>query len=254
MSSRARIQSRELRRAREIAAQESRRRRRVLTGGGLVILGLVAAIVVSLAMAAGKSDAPSTAASAKAMVIPTSASANGSLTVGKADAPVRLEVYLDYLCPYCGRFERANGGEMNRLIADGTVRLELHPLAFLDRMSDGSRYSTRTANAIVTVADRAPDRLLAFNQALFVHQPEEGSQGLTNDEIANLAVTAGVPQDVVNLLSDGTYEPWIATATDAAFKGGVTGTPTVKINGVPFKGDLYTVGPLTQAITAAKAP
>jgi protein-disulfide isomerase len=36
------------------------------------------------------------------------------------------------------------------------------------------------------------------------------------------------------------------------FDTGISSTPTVKINGEVFKGDLYTTGPLTQAVTAAK--
>ena len=115
--------------------------------------------------------------SQKELVVPTTATANGAISVGKANAPVKLEVYLDYMCPFCGRFERANGGELDRLVADGTVQLHLYPLSFLDRLSNGTRYSTRAANAIVTVADRAPDKVLAFNSALFADQPAEGSSG-----------------------------------------------------------------------------
>ena len=253
MSTRARVQSREVRRAREIAAAESARRRRVLTGGGLVIVGLVAAIVISVVVAATRSGTPqSTASSPGPVVTPTAATATGALTAGSASAPVRLEVYLDYMCPYCGRFERANGAELQRLVGDGTVRLELYPLAILDRMSQGSRYSTRTANAVATVADRAPDKLLAFNQALFAGQPEENTRGLSDDQIATTATGAGVPADVVSLFAARTFESWVTSATQGALSSGVTGTPTVKINGVLFKGDLYSVGPLTAAITAAK--
>ena len=50
---------------------------------------------------------------------------------------------------------------------------------------------------------------------------------------------------------DRIFEPWIEKSTKAAFDT-ITGTPTVKINGVVFKGDLYTAGPLTEAVTAAK--
>jgi len=186
------------------------------------------------------------------LVVPAGATAAGALPLGAAGAPVRLEVFLDYMCPFCGRFDRANSAEMERLVADGTVRLELHVLSFLDKASAGSRYSTRAANAVVTVFDRAPDRVLAFNRALFAGQPAEGSEGLTDDQIADLAADAGVPADVVALFGRQTFQPWIAKSTDAAFAGGITGTPTVRINGTRFDGDLYTAGALTAAIDAAK--
>lgn len=119
-------------------------------------------------------------------------------------------------------------------------------------MSQGTRYSTRAANAVATVADGAPDKVLAFSAALFADQPAEGTDGLSDDEIAKLASDAGVPPEVVARFPELTFEPWVTASTGAVFDTGVTGTPTVKINGAVFRGYLYTAGPLTQAVTAAK--
>jgi protein-disulfide isomerase len=185
------------------------------------------------------------------VVAPAAATANGAVSVGQADAPVKLEVYLDYMCPFCGRFERANGAEVERLVAAGTVQLHLYPLSFLDQASSGTRYSTRAANAIATVANRAPDKVVAFNAALYAHQPDEGSSGLSDEDIGALAAGAGVPPEVIGQFHEQIFEPWVARSTDLAFGTGISGTPTVKINGVVFKDDLYTVGPLTRAIMAA---
>jgi protein-disulfide isomerase len=221
----------------------------VTAGGGAVIAVLLIAIVVSVATAAR--NPPADGAAAASDTPPAGATPAGALAVGDAAAPVTVELYLDYMCPFCGRFERANGAELERLVAAGTVRLELYPLSFLDRMSAGSRYSTRAANAVATVADRTPDTLLAVHAALFANQPDEGSRGLSDDDIAGLARRAGVSQQVTDAFDDRAFEGWIAGSTEEAFAGGITGTPTVKINGTVFPGDLYTVGPLTQAIGAA---
>jgi len=254
VSKKARNTSRELRQAQVASRQLSQQRHRNLAvGGAFVIVGLLVAIVIAVVNATGGgAGSGGGASSAKPVVVPATATSAGALAVGKADAPVKVEVYLDYMCPFCGRFERANGTELDRLVADGTVRLEIYPLSFLDRVSNGTKYSTRAANAVATVADRAPDMIMAFNQALYGKQPAEGTAGLSNDEIAILASGAGVPQDVVNTFPERIFEPWVAVSTTAAFERGVTGTPTVKINGAVFKGDLYTVGPLTEAINAAK--
>jgi protein-disulfide isomerase len=247
----ARVLARERREAKLVAQRRARTRNRLLAGGGgLIILGLVVAIVVALVNAAGRDDPPTGAG--KAVVAPAGATAAGGLALGVASAPVRLEVFLDYMCPFCGRFERANNADIERLVADGTVRLDLHILSFLDKTSSGTRYSTRAANAVVTVFDRAPDRVLAFHRALFASQPAEGSSGLTDDQIGALAADAGVPPDVVAAFHEETFQPWIAQTTEAAFAGGITGTPTVRINGERFEGDLYTAGGLTAAINAAK--
>jgi protein-disulfide isomerase len=104
------------------------------------------------------------------------------------------------------------------------------------------------------VADRAPDKVLAFNKALYSSQPVEGSPGLSDQEIAARARDSGVPQEVISRFHEMIFEPWIDQQTDIAFRSGVSGTPTVRINGVVFKGDLYTIGPLTQAVIATKGP
>jgi protein-disulfide isomerase len=247
----ARVLSRATRTSAALVRQRTQKRNRSFAiGGGLIIVALLVAIVVSL-VTAGTGNGTDSGSTTKPLVAPA-AVANGAIIVGKATAPVKVEVYLDYMCPYCGRFERANAGELERLVADGTISVHLYPLSFLDRTSDGTRYSTRAANAIAAVADQTPGSVLAFNNALFARQPAEGSAGLSNDEIASLAANAGVPQDVVARFGEGTFEPWIAKYTEAAFSGGITGTPTVKINGKIFQGDLYSAGPLTQAINSAK--
>ncbi|GAB1640475.1 DsbA family protein [Krasilnikovia sp. MM14-A1259] len=250
MGKQAREESRQLRKGKAaVAAQAGHRSRWPAIAGMVVIVGLLIAIVFTIVKAAGHDSTAQPTASGP--VVPPSGADGGALVSGKADAPVKLEIYADYMCPYCGRFERANGAEITRLVSDGTARQYLYPLAFLDQMSDGTRYSTRAANAAATVYDRAPDKLAPFNTALFAHQPAEGSSGLSDAQIADLARQAGVPQAVVETFTKRIFEPWVTSSTQAAFAAGLQGTPTVKINGVPFHGDLYTVGPLTDAITAA---
>jgi protein-disulfide isomerase len=248
----ARERSRAARFAQAEAERRVRKRNRLLaSGGGLVILGLVIAIVISLLNVAGKSSSEA-APSQQDLVVPAAATANGAISIGKATAPVKVEVYLDYMCPFCGRFERANGGELDRLVTEGTVQLQIYPLSFLDRMSSGTKYSTRAANAVATVADRAPERVLTMSHSLYARQPAEGSAGLSDDEIAAIAAESGVPQETISLFHERRFEPWVAKFTDTAFQNGISGTPTVKINGVVYTGDLYTVGPLTEAVMAAK--
>lgn len=251
MSKQSRIRTQELRKAQlEAAARKTRQRRIAQVLGGLVILGLVAAIIVVVVKASGGSD-PDVARPTGEVVAPDNLTSSGTVPVGDTDAPVTVEIYYDYMCPACGAFEAANGEELNRLLDEGTIQLELHPISFLDEQSEGTRYSTRAANAFATVVDAAPDLAWAFHQALYADQPEEGTEGLSDDELASVAGDAGVPGDVVDRFTDDTYEAWVAAVTAEAFDSGVTGTPTIKIDGEVFEGDPYTVGDLTQAIESA---
>jgi protein-disulfide isomerase len=187
------------------------------------------------------------------VVPPQHLTSTGAIPVGAATAPVTVSIYFDYMCPACGAFEKANSAELARLVAAGTVRLELHPIAFLDDRSSGTEYSTRSANAFAAVADAAPDRVWAFHTALYGQQPAEGSHGLSDEQIAQVASDAGVPADVAARFTDGTYRPWVASVTRQAFASGVEHTPTLKINGTLFEGNAFVTGPLTQAIESAAA-
>lgn len=189
--------------------------------------------------------------SAGGSAVPPNATSAGALSFGEADAKVTLTVYADFMCPYCGQFERVNGEAIDSLVSDGTIKLEIHPMSFLDAQSNGSQYSTRAANAFVTIAAADQTAALAFNQLLFANQPSEGSSGLTDAQLADFATQAGASPEVVAKIADLSYTGWIDELTQQAFNSGITGTPTVKINGETFTGDIYNRGPLEEAIAQA---
>lgn len=233
------------------AAADRRRQTRVQLAWGLgllVIVGLLVAIVVIAINSSQKAD---DSRAKGPLVTPANATASGTIPLGDKDAPVRVEVFLDYICPACGRFEQVNSPDLERLVEDGSVRVDLHPMNFLDATSQGTRYSTRAANAVATVADKAPDAVWAFHNALFARQPREGTPGLSDKEIADIAVQAGVPQAVADTFTQGTFEPWVDAANESANKAGVTGTPTVKIDDKVFEGDVFNPGPLGKALDEA---
>jgi protein-disulfide isomerase len=247
MSKQARLRTQEMRKAQaEAARREATRRRLIMLVGGLVILLLVGAIGWAVWSAAEDDGG----GGGGEVVVPANTT-DGSIPVGQQDAPVTVAIYFDYMCPACGQFEQANGDELDRMIEAGEIKVELRPISFLDRTSSGTEYSTRSANAIATVADGSLDDVWAFHRALYAEQPQEGSTGLSDDQIAQIAEDAGVPADVAARFEDGTHEGWVANVTEEAFDSGVEGTPTVLIDGEEFEGDLYTPGALTQAVEAA---
>lgn len=235
----------------EAAAQKRIRTiaRTAWVAGVTAIAVIVGVVVWTLANARSASSGLPEATGA--VVAPVRATPTGAVRFGADDAKVTVTVYVDFICPFCGRFERANGESLQRAVAAGTIALDIHPLSFLDAKSAGSRYSTRAANAFVTLAEADPAAALRFTQLLFANQPAEGSSGLGDDRIAALATQAGAAGPVVASFAAQRYAPWIAQFTREAFDSGLEGTPTVKVNGVVFTGDLYTAGPLAQAIQRA---
>lgn len=183
--------------------------------------------------------------------IPVGADGVAGTTNGE-DAVV-VDVYSDYMCPICGTFEAATTDELTALRQAGDITLVYHPIAILDRYSQGTMFSTRSAAAAGLVANLAPERFVAFHEAMYANQPEENTRGLSNETIGEIALGVGVPQTVVNQLDAWPFVPWAVAATARAAEMGVSGTPTVFIDGQVFSGDWRVAGALTEAVEAAAA-
>src|SRR5260221_14604731 len=95
------------------------------------------------------------------------------------DGPVRVDAFIDFLCPYCRQFELSSGPALARLVEGRQASVVYHPMNFLDQAST-TNYSTRAAAASGCAADRGG--VAAYAHALFVHQPPEGGPGLGGAE------------------------------------------------------------------------
>jgi protein-disulfide isomerase len=180
-------------------------------------------------------------------------SSDGYVAVGSKSAKVSVDIYLDYHCGYCAFFEEANKADLTTFVEEGQIVLNVHTLSFLDSHSSGAQFSTRAANAAITVANESPEHFLEFHNKLLENQPGGGGN-LTDEEIAALAQGIGVPASVTATFSRLAHVAWVESATQRAIYGpGTTiqGTPSVLINGSEFQGDLYSQGPLAEAINAA---
>ena len=156
----------------------------------------------------------------------------GAIAVG--EGPDTVDTYVDFMCPVCNQFEQIYGTTLQELAADGTITLNIHPIAILDRLSQGTDFSTRSANAAYCVADDSPEAVLPFVQAMYENQPEENSAGLDDAAIAAIAQQAGASDAVAACISDGTYTRFVTSMTrNTPVQEGAGGisTPTIVING-----------------------
>jgi len=175
--------------------------------------------------------------------IPAGATPEGDgVVIG--DGPVRVDAFIDFLCPFCRRFELSSGPALAGLVADGLVSLAYHPMNFLDEEST-TNYSTRAAAASGCAADRG--RFGDYAHALFVNQPPEGGPGLSDAELAAIGRAIGLPDAAFAVcLSDAPYLDWPPYVTARATALGVSATPTVLVAGAVVRPD-------ASAITAAAA-
>jgi protein-disulfide isomerase len=215
------------------AAKERRTRLIAISAAAVVLVAVVVAVVVVLG-AATKSNydeiaRPAGANKAGSIVIGQDLAAGGVPAEG--DDVLVLRVYSDYMCPGCGGVERRLGSKFEQLAAEGKIKLEIQPVSFLDSLSQGTQYSTRATLAAMAVAQGAPDRFLAFHAKLFEDgvQPDENTEGLTDERLVELAQEVGVPAEVTDKFADAEFKDWVDYATDQARTQPVITTPSLWI-------------------------
>lgn len=157
--------------------------------------------------------------------------------------PIDIVLYADYMCPACGAFEQQNAPLIQSYVGNGEATLEIRPVAFLDRFSSGTKYSTRAANAFACVADSQPDLGYEYHNRLLSAevQPEENSTGLTNAQLLEQmeAVNIKVDDKMKSCVNDGKFSSFVtASSTRAGSEpvpnsdlDKVSQTPTVIVNG-----------------------
>lgn len=249
---------------REEQKKRDRRNKFFIQGGIIVAVLAIAALVVTLILQNTRPDGPGPENMASDGILLT-ASEDGGITAVETPAlaadeeptptvpddsgnVANIVMYIDYLCPFCGQFEATNAESIRTMVEQGAATLEVHPVAILTNKSAGSQYSLRAANAAACVADSSPESFFDFNAALFENQPEEGTTGLSNDDLKALAAEAGVSSlsTVERCIDDTQFKSWVQDATTRALTGpvpnselpSITGTPTVLVNGQQYAGSL----------------
>jgi protein-disulfide isomerase len=231
MSSRTR-QKQANRVVREMRARQ--RRRRTLWTSLLAVAVLLVAGVTGVV--SWQLSRPSGAAA------PAAATDDGTgFAVGTG--PVTVEIYFDFLCPSCRRFEQAAAPTLDRYLAEKKVTLVYRPIAILDEAST-TRYSTRAGAAGACAAERG--KLHEFVAAMMDRQPAEGTAGLSDDEIVGIGGGVGLTgEDFGACVRGDAYHDWLTSNTEAAAGRGVQSTPTVLVNGARLD------NPTPERLTAA---
>lgn len=210
--------------ARKVLEADKARRRRTIAIQVAVVAVVVAAVIGGTVYGLTSSGGDSTASA------PSAVDDEGALLVGNPDAPVTIQVVEDFQCPACQQFEAGFGSALDEYAAGDDVNVAYRGIAFLDRAST-TDYSSRALNASACVMEAADtDVWKAFHAEMFAQQPSEGGAGLADSDLIAIAEGAGA-DDVASCIEDGTYLDWAGSTTDAAFDEGVTGTPTVFVNG-----------------------
>jgi protein-disulfide isomerase len=228
-------------RARELREAEQRRRRR---REQLIRFGILAVVAVAI-LAVGILFFANRPAEDAAAALPAGISEPAAgVAIGDESAPVTIDLWIDFQCPFCRALEQDSGPTLQQLAADGDVVLVYHPLSFLGEESE------RAANAFGCAADQG--RASEYLDVLFQNQPPEGTGGFTSDELVALGADAGITDtDFESCVQDETYAGWVANVAASQNQAEITATPTVFVDGEMLPADQLTPDGLRAAVAAA---
>jgi protein-disulfide isomerase len=233
----------------------------LLSGAALVVLGLSFSGVIGPDAGSPSSSAASTAPSTHVggplvtlppIVTPSALTATelaDGHALGSADAPVTVEVWADYQCPYCALFSTQVEPQLvAQYVASGQVRLVFRDLAFLGEESRWAAVAARLAEE--------QDAFWPFHDYLFANQLGENVGGFSVDRLQEIAGRVGLDREAF----DAGLELDAARATFAEIRAGfeadasrlgIRSTPTIVVDGAVVEGN--DLAAIRAAIDAALA-
>jgi protein-disulfide isomerase len=195
-------------------------------------------LLVVLAIASGRPQASPLAAAPTLPAAPAVAGEFSGLptdgfALGRADAPVTIDLFEDFQCPACRRWgEVVFPSLAANELANGAARIVFHDFAFIGPESfTAARAGHAAANQ---------NRFWDLWSTLYANQGPENAGTLTTARLVELA--RGLGLDVDRFTADmalGAAGPAVDASNAAAHELGVNSTPTVAINGQLLVGAGY---------------
>jgi len=202
--------------------QADRRRQRIILA--VVVIGVVVVVVLAgIGYQSWKAGRMPHAPAAQPTFAAATITDGKPVVLGKDDAKVTLTLFEDFRCPHCADFNDTLGPTISRLQRDGTIKVELYPMSFVD-VKHGS---VSSANAFACAAEAG--RGQQFYAGLF------DNYGLQwNDkQLLALGRLVGLNDtDFVSCVRQSKHRAWVASINQAATQQKVDETPTVKVDGV----------------------
>ncbi|MEU5399831.1 DsbA family protein [Streptomyces sp. NPDC005963] len=151
------------------------------------------------------------------------------LAVGRADAPVVMIEYADFLCGYCGQFARETEPELiEKYVKSGVLRIEWRNFPIFGEESEDAARAAWAAGQ--------QGRFWQFHIAAYA--PGVKEEGFDKKRLKRLAEEAGVPDPTrfAKDLDSEAARAAVSRDTEEAQKLGAASTPSFLINGRPISG------------------
>jgi len=173
-------------------------------------------------------------------------------SIGKADAPVTLDVYEDFQCPVCAQYSLSVEPILvSQYVQPGTLRIVHHDIAILGR--GGADDESKLAASGATCANKQG---LYWTYAHWVYDNQDGENagGFRRDRLTAIAEAAGLDGTAFSsCLDDPATIQVVADTTTKAVGLGINSTPTMYIGDQQIVG-LKSPQELGALIEAAASP
>ena len=227
--------------------------------GGLLAGAGLLAVALSLAGVIRPTVAPSPAELGGPLVTPPPVASPSAFTptdlangnaLGDLEAPVTVEIWADYQCPYCALFSRQVEPQLiAQYVETGQVRLVFRDLAFL---GDESRWAAVAARL---AADQ--DAFWPYHDYLFANQLGENVGSFSVERLQRIATLVGLDRSAFDagLALDAARATFAEIRTEFeadAARLGIRSTPTIVVDGTRLDAnDLATIRAAIDAALAA---
>ena len=174
----------------------------------------------------------------EAVTLPRGVEIDGALAIGDPNASNVVEVYVDYQCPYCQRWEQEIGTVLTQRAQQpgSDLLIKQYNLAFLGETNpnlDPPGPSARAASAAACVLEgEGSEGFASFNAEVFaLADPNESASQFATDALTGVAAELGASDETLVCIEDVRHLAFVAALTQSGFGRGVQGTPTVIVNG-----------------------
>jgi len=153
-------------------------------------------------------------------------------TLGDPNAKVTIDVFEDFQCPACKQFsEQIEPLIIQNLVATGKAKYVYHNYPFIDgRTTDSGGESDQAANA--SMCAREQGKFWEMKAIIYANWNGENQGSLRNNRLVTMAENIGLDMTAFNKCFDAnTYKNDIQADFDLGNQMGVSGTPSVFVNG-----------------------
>ncbi len=163
-----------------------------------------------------------------------------------------LEIFEDPQCPICAHFQEVFGSTITAMAQGNEARIQVWTMSFLDANLRNDS-SLRAANGAFCAADQG--RFLEYAATVYANQPVSEGTGWTDEQLAGFARQVGLEGAALaqwtTCQAALTYHAHVDAVEAAAERRGVTGTPTVKLDGAVLQLSGLTAADFRAKVTGA---